>query len=339
MSAPTPLPTGISPRDLPEIRAELATWLTDPGPDGGPATWSARHPPDIAAQERAATREWAHALRVADLYYIAADMTRLAVNAGHALPSYRLHPEDLPSRNGLLVWEEPAADSYDGGEYTGAPITAATWATAGNGISVRTWATRENWIRYMAAGDERAGLRALTTAEVRALRRRHPQPIVSMHVSYLPFGRIPGWLAHAPGDTSTMSLVELESRANALGQLEHAERALIVTWLLMGQTLVSTDEQHAAKTSMKRIARIDPTLLTAVRYVRLRHQGIPGQDRATEDGNGPVRHHRWIVRGHWRNQYYPSRKTHRPIWIDDHLKGPDGAPILDPDKLVHVLRR
>lgn len=48
---------------------------------------------------------------------------------------------------------------------------------------------------------------------------------------------------------------------------------------------------------------------------------------------------RWLVRGHWRNHYYPSRKANRPIWIDTHIKGPDGAPILDPDKLVNVLRR
>lgn len=334
-----PLPTGISPRDLPEIRAEIATWLADPGPNGGPATWSGRHSPDVAAQERRAAADWSHALRVADLYYIGADMTRLAINAGQALPSYRLHPEDLPTRNGLLVWEEPVADAYEGGEYTGAPITAATWTTTGHGVEVRTWATRENWLRYMAAGDTRAGLAQLTPTEVQSLRRRQPQPIVTLHTSYLPFGRIPGWLANAPDDTSTMSLVELESRARALEQIEEAERALIVTWLLMGQTLIRENIEYASKAGAKRIARLDPNLLTAVRYVQLRHRGIPTQDRTPGDGPGRQHSHRWIVRGHWRNQYYPSRKTNRPIWIDDHLKGPDGAPILDPDKLVHVLRR
>ncbi|MFS4103813.1 hypothetical protein [Streptomyces sp. PD-S100-1] len=34
-----------------------------------------------------------------------------------------------------------------------------------------------------------------------------------------------------------------------------------------------------------------------------------------------------------------ARRAHRPIWIDAHVKGPDGAPLLDPDKLVNVLRR
>jgi hypothetical protein len=339
MPALAPLPTNIAARDLPEIRAELATWLGDPGPHGGPATWSRHLDPPSAAYERRAAADWAQALRVADPYYASTGMTRLAVSAGIALPSYRLHPEDLPARNGLYVWEEPTADSYEGGEYTGAPITAATWAAQGNGVEIRTWATRENWVRYVAAGDSRADLRDMTPAEVRTLRLLYPQPLVSLHASYLPFGKVPGWLRRAPDDTSGMSLVELESRANALNQLQQAERGLIVTWLLSGQTLAVTEEQLPSKASAKRIARLDPNLLTAVRYVRLRHRRISPQDRESAGGPGMRYRHRWVVHGHWRNQYYPSRDDHRPIWIDDHLKGPDGAPILDPSKLVNVLRR
>lgn len=58
-----------------------------------------------------------------------------------------------------------------------------------------------------------------------------------------------------------------------------------------------------------------------------------------KDGSGRAYRHRWIVHGHWRNHWYPSRQTHRPIWIDQHVKGPDGAPILDPAKLVNILHR
>lgn len=38
--------------------------------------------------------------------------------------------------------------------------------------------------------------------------------------------------------------------------------------------------------------------------------------------------HRWMVRGHWRQQWYPSIQQHRPMWIIPHVKGPDGAPLL-----------
>lgn len=38
--------------------------------------------------------------------------------------------------------------------------------------------------------------------------------------------------------------------------------------------------------------------------------------------------HRWLVSGHWRNQWYPSEGVHRPIWIDAFVKGPSDAPLL-----------
>lgn len=38
--------------------------------------------------------------------------------------------------------------------------------------------------------------------------------------------------------------------------------------------------------------------------------------------------HRWIVSGHWRNQWYPSLDHHRLIWILPHIKGPDDKPLV-----------
>lgn len=33
--------------------------------------------------------------------------------------------------------------------------------------------------------------------------------------------------------------------------------------------------------------------------------------------------HRWMVGGHWRNQWYPSLNIHRQIWISPYIKGPE----------------
>src|SRR5260370_32850113 len=37
--------------------------------------------------------------------------------------------------------------------------------------------------------------------------------------------------------------------------------------------------------------------------------------------------HRWIVRGHWRNQYYPGVGAHAPVYIVEHVKGPEDKPL------------
>lgn len=51
--------------------------------------------------------------------------------------------------------------------------------------------------------------------------------------------------------------------------------------------------------------------------------------------------HRWFVRPHRTNQYYPSTGEHQKIWRGPYLVIPDGcenAPILGGDR-VNVLRR
>ncbi|MEV6871666.1 hypothetical protein [Amycolatopsis sp. NPDC051128] len=42
------------------------------------------------------------------------------------------------------------------------------------------------------------------------------------------------------------------------------------------------------------------------------------------------------MRWHWRNQWYPLRGEHRPVWINPHVKGPQDAPLRTGDT-VHVL--
>jgi hypothetical protein len=46
----------------------------------------------------------------------------------------------------------------------------------------------------------------------------------------------------------------------------------------------------------------------------------------------------FVVRGHWRNQWYPSKGEHRQVWINPHVKGPEDAPF-QPSKRVFELVR
>lgn len=36
---------------------------------------------------------------------------------------------------------------------------------------------------------------------------------------------------------------------------------------------------------------------------------------------------RWLVRAHWRRQWYPSLGTHKPLLIAEHVKGPEDRPL------------
>jgi hypothetical protein len=39
--------------------------------------------------------------------------------------------------------------------------------------------------------------------------------------------------------------------------------------------------------------------------------------------------HRWLVRGHYRAQWYPSESAHHVIYIAPYLKGPEDKPLLE----------
>lgn len=44
-----------------------------------------------------------------------------------------------------------------------------------------------------------------------------------------------------------------------------------------------------------------------------------------------VRDTRWVVRGHWRNQWYPSLGKHQPVWIAEHEAGHESADLVQHD--------
>lgn len=80
-------------------------------------------------------------------------------------------------------------------------------------------------------------------------------------------------------------------------------------------------------------AGVDPD---KVRVHTLHVKGEEGE-RTESEGAREYRH-RWIVKPHWRQQAYgPGRKLRRPVLIPPHVKGPEGAPLLDPKNRVTKL--
>lgn len=121
------------------------------------------------------------------------------------------------------------------------------------------------------------------------------------------------------------------------------DRTILATWLLMGQTLVRSEPLTAPRPARRRIERLDPALDPSVRYLDLRRARTEPSDHpddhlAESRAGAREYQHRWVVRGHWRNQYYPSRDDHRPIWFDPHFAGPEDKPLLGGER-VNVLRR
>lgn len=90
-------------------------------------------------------------------------------------------------------------------------------------------------------------------------------------------------------------------------------------------------ERHTSKQARKRYGpRIgDPVSLNVVRLRSEVREAV-----RVERGDGPRWKQRWLVRGHYRAQWYPATASHRVIWIAPYLKGPDDAPLKQPTYAV-----
>ena len=74
-----------------------------------------------------------------------------------------------------------------------------------------------------------------------------------------------------------------------------------------------------------------------IEVVVLRRSSNP-YDKEGDSGDGIDWTHRWMVDGHWRNQWYPGLNSHKRIWIAPHVKGPEDKPLWIKDKVYSLER-
>lgn len=96
--------------------------------------------------------------------------------------------------------------------------------------------------------------------------------------------------------------------------------------LMNEPAVVAVDTVRAGRKDAVRTAsgewelpKIRRLTLRPMRYVRT----APGE----RDAKGREYRCRWVVRGHWRQQWYAATQEHRPVYIASYLKGPEGAPL------------
>lgn len=298
------------PADVAHIRADLAEWY---GTDvafhawrtfGSRSTWSGEEGPRLTKAEDADPLREAEHQRIIDgeLFFVSDDMLSLARQAAKTLPNYELQPEDLPSPAGVMLFD----GSLDADGQTH-PRTLVTW-----GPSV--WFDEKTpavWLSvYVDFGPPRQSVletRFFYDAE--------------FLWTFGPLGLDP---------------VPLEGGGAIIPETALVRQwpAIVkTTWTLMQQPLVDIATPTVPRSERKRLDRRGESSdgIRVVQLRRARSDGKPG-------GADSPYHHQWLVRGHWRQQWYSSRNVHRPVWVAPHVKGPEGAPMLGGER-VHAWTR
>lgn len=105
--------------------------------------------------------------------------------------------------------------------------------------------------------------------------------------------------------------------------------------ILLQQKIAVLHEEQPNRQFRKKAKQLGIRDDETVRVLRLRP--IERDDGTEMDAESARQYrHRWLVRGHIRNQWFPSRQQHELVWIDPHQKGPDGAPFKE--TVRHVIR-
>lgn len=119
--------------------------------------------------------------------------------------------------------------------------------------------------------------------------------------------------------------------------LDTIGRLVLSFWALSQQRIAQPERGAVDRPGRRRAARAGFVIPEdGVRVVTLRR---PETRTTISDDSGLVEwSHRWIVSGHWRNQWYPATDQHRPRWIAPYEKGPEGKPLVLKDRVYRWVR-
>lgn len=272
--------------------------------------------------------ETAARAETASLYWVAAPMARLAMDASQDIPV--INGTDAPATTGLMVIAEPLP-AWDTTAIGGlalrdgartdipyadpVPVDALTWHLTPQG------STQEQ---------------TLLTIELMCRPQRLPLPIMGHQSSLLvPFTRI-----------RTLIPASLEG-ARAVGPdgapVDPAHVG-VLAWLQAAWTLMTAPNLTQASV-------VATTGKPRTRTMQTPDDGTRGHDVAggdgvtvidlhprrrqlilttPDDGDSPRRRltSRHVVRGHWTHQPHgPARSLRRLQWVDDYIRGPADAPL------------
>jgi hypothetical protein len=96
------------------------------------------------------------------------------------------------------------------------------------------------------------------------------------------------------------------------------------TFFRISQQHITVPESVQPSRATRRRAKKAKMPEKNVTVIRLRR----AKTKPEHEGEPVAWSHRWVVRGHWRNQWFPSLNAHRQIYIHDFIKGPEDKPLL-----------
>ena len=277
----------------------------------------------------AATAAVAATIETAALYWVAAPMARLAMDASQDIPA--INGTDAPAQAGLMVMAEPLP-AWDTSAIGGLALRDGDRTDVPHNEAVPVDALTWNLDPHPS------GVRALTI-ELMCRPARLPLPLLGHQSSWLvPFTRL---------RTLIPASLDAAQAVGPDGAPVDPAHVGVMAWLQAAWTLMATPNLTqttvVAGTGKPRNTRTNDAVgrghdnhagdgVTVIDLHPQRRRLITTPDKPDDedDGDGPRRRltTRHVVRGHWTHQPHgPQKSLRRLQWIDDYIRGPQDAPL------------
>jgi len=256
---------------------------------------------------------------LAETFAVETDMMELVRYAADSLPDDTVHPWTPPSPQGFVLFPETTTFMSDQ-QRSPIHIRGIAWYAVHNGVH----------LMFMSDNTDIMGeLDRARPGTSRSLASRYDMSHISFAAQqFVPYD-VP------VSDITVVSAMVDPASPNAVDVTRRTMRFALAFWHLAQQTVALNEPARVPRHALKRAVRAGLPEHHVTRIVRLRRNSTAQRP----EGEGFEWHHRWIVRGHWRQQPCgPGRTETRPVWIAAYIKGPDDAPLLSSDKVHHLMR-
>ncbi len=263
------------------------------------------------------------ALWQADTLFVTSDMLHVLQQAAHDLP------EDAPvdehvliTPNGFCLFEEPLIGTDRKGQTV--CIHGILWKKILGHKSSDPSTLEQMLILYFLVdpADETDDWNEGFLPMMEELGLGHP-PITLQHFYPARFGSTVRSLESPSGDEAGITIIR------------DTLRLFLAMQLLAQQRMGEPMRMNPDRATRKRAAKWHEgdryiTLIT------LRRKSVKNDDLEPQKVEWS---HRWLVKGHWRKQYYPKTKTHDYVYIFGYVKGPEDKPLVVRERRVFNFRR
>lgn len=255
-----------------------------------------------------------HGWELSDFFWVTEAMSRVALDASTDMPGF-IPEAEAPAPAGLMAFETSLPEvvppnpmlAKDGTLVAAAKVDAIRWYRANGKFVIVPLCRIENFGDHPLNPD--APLQELFEVRVSS--------------ASLTWDSFPGVEDGDAGATARAAVVVLLGAA----------------WHLMQQPTVATPQPRETTTGAPRGPRKpDEAPSQVVTTVDLRTMRFVPTEKEPAETSRTYRH-RWVVRGHWRNQTHGKNHEQRRLqWVPSFVKGPEGAPLLASEKVM-VWRR